>query len=104
MQAAAPQLYDGSHAAAGVSSFGMSGVNAHAVFGASRTAEAQQEDPLTWKHNRHWPVPPRHYFLKRAKWEGAAGVCRYRGCVIDQPTAFVSIVIFALQVKAEQNA
>lgn len=55
-------------AAAGTSSFGMSGVNAHLVLArhadpvsANRPLPGRQ--PLLWHHLRCWPAPPRHVML-----------------------------------------
>lgn len=52
--------------AAGTSSFGMSGVNAHALLspaaGAPSAADAHK--PLPWQTVRHWPIPQQHRLLQ----------------------------------------
>lgn len=50
--------------AAGTSSFGMSGVNAHAVLCPSETqGGAEQQRSLIWQRARHWFAPAQHAML-----------------------------------------
>ena len=44
---------------AGTSSFGMSGVNAHALLGARPMNSEPQPVRLSWRRERTWPAPPR---------------------------------------------
>jgi len=45
--------------AAGTSSFGMSGVNAHMLLGApARASDGPQQAVIRWRNARYWPVPP----------------------------------------------
>ena len=45
--------------AAGTSSFGMSGVNAHMLLGAhARVSDGPQQTFTLWRHARYWPAPP----------------------------------------------
>lgn len=49
---------------AGTSSFGMSGVNAHALLEApSEQSQADAADGLAWRRERTWPAPPRMALL-----------------------------------------
>lgn len=51
----------------GASSFGMSGVNAHAVVSAAgAVGELTPVTPLRWTRTRAWPCPPRRALLARA--------------------------------------
>ena len=80
MQEVTPQQYNSQAAAAGVSSFGMSGVNAHAVFaqGSNRAVmllDSKTEGPQ-WRQRRHWPVPSPHHFLQSTATDRRSGVCR----------------------------
>ena len=48
--------------AAGTSSFGMSGVNAHMLVGCSLASAAAPPAPvLQWQHQRYWPGPMLHH-------------------------------------------
>jgi acyl transferase domain-containing protein len=60
---------------AGCSSFGMSGVNAHALFSAPHTLE-HADLALTWQRQRHWPVPVYHRMLVAALWDPATATAR----------------------------
>lgn len=80
LQVVSPQVYSRGAAAAGVSSFGMSGVNAHAVF-AQGLAQNEGLENLKvalgpWQRRNHWPVPISHHFLLLAVAERRSGVCR----------------------------
>ena len=61
---------------AGVSSFGMSGVNAHGLFVAPSEGRCSHgaEEPLLWHSVRHWPLAMRHNLLLSVSAGG--GVCR----------------------------
>ena len=56
--------------AAGTSSFGMSGVNAHLLAAASPGQQQQEASQplrdLHWQRQRHWPLPPSHAALSSA--------------------------------------
>ncbi len=62
--------------AAGTSSFGMSGVNAHALLsppaGAASAAEACTS--LLWQPVRHWPIPQQHRLLQMPRLAGSSSV------------------------------
>ena len=60
---------------AGCSSFGMSGVNAHALFSAPHIQE-HAEAALAWQRQRHWPVPALHHMLVTALWDRFAVTAR----------------------------
>lgn len=60
---------------AGCSSFGMSGVNAHALLSAPHTQQHGQA-VLAWQHQRCWPVPASHHMLMAAHWEQASMTVR----------------------------
>ena len=82
MQEEAPQRYIGKSSASGVSSFGMSGVNAHAVFAASTSIHeslltGQCRGCLPWHRRAHWPVPKAHHFLMLSTADRRAGICRW---------------------------
>ena len=75
---------DSSPAAAGTSSFGMSGINAHAIFSAPvaalGTAEsslftAESPSGLVWQRARHWPAPAAHRLLRSFAREATGGTC-----------------------------
>ncbi len=64
--------------AAGASSFGMSGVNAHGLF----TASAQPAAPpangqLPWRAVRTWMAPQNVAMLQRHMPDGKADICRH---------------------------
>lgn len=60
---------------AGASSFGMSGVNAHALF-ASPKVLAHAVSEVGWQRDRHWMAPSHHHLLDSAKFSRQAGQCR----------------------------
>ena len=60
---------------AGASSFGMSGVNAHALF-ASPKVLAHAVSEVDWQRERHWMAPSHHHMLDSARWNRQAGQCR----------------------------
>lgn len=78
-QEVAPQPYYGIGAASGVSSFGMSGVNAHGMFAASKSQEGYPDGhprpEVPWQRTVHWPVPKPHHFLGTATAERRSGLC-----------------------------
>ena len=51
---------------AGTSSFGMSGVNAHALLltASNAPSAADAHTPLPWQPVRHWPIPQQHRLLQ----------------------------------------
>ena len=63
-------------AAAGASSFGMSGVNAHAVLRAPAAPSGQRAPELPWRRGRHWMAPQAHALLFAMAWERHARLCR----------------------------
>lgn len=65
--------------AAGASSFGMSGVNAHGLFTAPPVLSHQEPEQAPWRPARHWMLPPPHHLLDAAAYARAEGVCR-RAC------------------------
>ena len=60
---------------AGASSFGMSGVNAHALF-TSPKALAYGTSEVDWQRERHWMAPSHHHMLSSARYNRQAGQCR----------------------------
>ena len=74
---------------AGTSSFGMSGVNAHAIFG---PAEGQQQSPPPCtgplKRLRHWPNPLLRHLLGAAKCAGSSAV--FAANLLAPPLAFLA--------------
>ncbi|BDA51457.1 probable inactive phenolphthiocerol synthesis polyketide s at N-terminal half [Coccomyxa sp. Obi] len=65
--------------AAGTSSFGMSGVNAHALFSAPDVGQDDSSDEsthaLTWQSERHWVVPAAHGLLRSFTGGEVGGTC-----------------------------
>lgn len=72
-------MAEGAGKAAGVSSFGMSGVNAHGLFSAAPVLRPTQgfyaPSQLQWQPVRTWFLPPRHNLLLSAS-GGGGGVIR----------------------------
>lgn len=64
----------------GCSSFGMSGVNAHALYSAALPQDSE-EISLSWLHRRHWPVLVNHQFLVTALWDRPSAIARYAASV-----------------------
>ena len=64
--------------AAGASSFGMSGVNAHGLFTAppKQLRREQQPHGVPWQRARHWLLPRPHRLLAAALYDRADGMCR----------------------------
>ena len=60
---------------AGTSSFGMSGVNAHALFALPRML-AHTASEVDWQRERHWMTSSHHYMLSSALQRRQAGQCR----------------------------
>lgn len=52
--------------ATGTSSFGMSGVNAHMLFGAAPSGDAATSPQLPWQRQRFWPGPMLHHLAHPA--------------------------------------
>ncbi len=67
---------------AGASSFGMSGVNAHALF-ASPKVLAHNASEVDWQRERHWMVPSHHIMLASAQYSRQAGQCRSAPSTLD---------------------
>ena len=86
LQEVAPQPYTDKESAAGISSFGMSGVNAHAVFARpdsnGNAIVSGNPSQTVWQRYSHWPVPPAHHFLQTAVMDRKAGLCRW-SCYIS---------------------
>ena len=68
---------ESSPAAAGTSSFGMSGVNAHAIFSVPAAALVTAESPrgLIWQSARHWVAPAAHQLLRSFARDATGGTC-----------------------------
>ncbi|CAL8465609.1 g5145 [Coccomyxa elongata] len=72
-----------SQVAAGTSSFGMSGVNAHALFSAPDLApgdssdESSKSPALTWRAERHWVAPAVQRLLRSFSWGAGGGTCSF---------------------------
>ena len=62
--------------AAGASSFGMSGVNAHGLFTAPPLLSQHEPASALWQPVRHWMLPPPHHLLNAAVWGRTDGVCK----------------------------
>ena len=60
---------------AGCSSFGMTGVNAHALFSAI-PFQFHCSYLLIWHRQREWPVPSNHPLLKSLVWKHEVGLAR----------------------------
>ena len=69
--------------AAGVSSFGMSGVNGHGLFTVPPELRAGQGAALQWQAARLWPLAPNHNLLLRVS--AGAGVTR---CSLESHSTF----------------
>lgn len=61
---------------AGCSSFGMSGINAHALFSSPHPQQLCQSTVLTWQQHHHWPMPVHHHMLVSSFWNRDAAVAR----------------------------
>ena len=61
--------------AAGASSFGMSGVNAHGLFLTPRQLKHARTD-VAWQHVRHWMVPQAHHMLDSVTCSRSEATCR----------------------------
>lgn len=48
---------------AACSSFGMSGVNAHALMSSPSTNDVLEKIETTWQRQHRWPYPPFHHML-----------------------------------------
>jgi hypothetical protein len=68
-----PQMSSGM--AAGASSFGMSGVNAHGLFTAP-AALTHVTKVAAWQGVRHWMLPAPHHLLNAAAFARIDGICR----------------------------
>ena len=67
--------------AAGASSFGMSGVNAHGLITAPAVL-THESRAIAWQRARHWMLPLPHHLLNAAAYVRANGMCRCASGVI----------------------
>ena len=104
----------------GCSSFGMSGVNAHALFSAPHTRQRPQDGGegddvaavvLAWQRQRHWPIPVYHRMLVSSLWDRASATSRsgsvsvlrvlYR-CSWSLPTTFNRLPVDTLLIEPQR--
>ena len=75
--------------AAGTSSFGMSGVNCHAIISGpaapSSASSSAAEKQLTWQRQRLWGTPPAHPLLSQALLPAASNGVVELVCKLDRP-------------------
>lgn len=91
--------HEAPQAAAGTSSFGMSGVNAHAIFLAPSAespmtdeCDAESAGRLTWRCARHWAAPVEHRLLRGFSAGGssaAGGACMFQADLSASALAFL---------------
>ena len=60
---------------AGASSFGMSGVNAHALLAPPKVL-AHTTSEVDWQRERYWMAPSPHHTLSSVQYSRQAGQCR----------------------------
>ena len=63
--------------AAGTSSFGMSGVNAHMLLGRPASAQASSRVNMHWEYQSFWPGPMLHHLLHPADSQRASSSGMY---------------------------
>ena len=78
---------------AGASSFGMSGINAHALLeldtaGPDDAVRSDASPP--WRQMRHWPGVEAHHLAKQASWDAPGSTCRCADHAIGAVTCLLA--------------